>query len=437
MRVVDAGRAEALLDYPSLIDRLQGAFREGCEAPLRHRHEIGPAGSMLIKPAWRRNGPIVVKVANVFPGNAAAGIPAVQASVLLFDGATGAPLAAIDGRTLTNRRTAAASALAARHLVRAEASAHLVIGTGQLAPELARAHAAVRPISETLIWGRNPVRAAAVAETLAAEGMAATAAGDLAKAVGRADVVSCATLATSPLVRGAWLKPGAHLDLVGGPDMREADDEAAAACRLFVDSREGALAEAGDLIRPSRRNFERGHRRRPRGTVPRTMFRLVGGEDPVQIRRHGARGSRRGRIGLVPLLTADRPNHRGLRPFLLPGFLRANGLRSSAGRRRRTRSRRGRASWAHAAVRAVSSGRFKPTVRAASGTARKPESVRGSPSGERRGTGRAAWRFSFRGGGAAEGFGGRSRTRGELPRTEERKDERQRPHHLRDRHFGP
>lgn len=368
MRVVDAGRAEALLDYPSLIDRLQGAFREGCEAPLRHRHEIGPAGSMLIKPAWRRNGPIVVKVANVFPGNAAAGIPAVQASVLLFDGATGAPLAAIDGRTLTNRRTAAASALAVRHLVRAEASAHLVIGTGQLAPELARAHAAVRPISETLIWGRNPVRAAA--------------------------------------------------------------------CRLFVDSREGALAEAGDLIRPSRRNFERGHRRRPRGTVPRRMFRLIGGEDPVQIRRHGARGSRRGRIGLVPLLTADRPNRRGLRPFLLPGFLRANGLRSSAGRRRRTRSRRGRASWARAAVRAVSSGRFKPTVRAASGTARKPESVRGSPSGKRRGTGRAAWRFSFRGG-ATEGFGGRSRTRRELPRTEERKDERQRPHHLRDRHFGP
>ena len=180
MRVVDAGRAEALLDYSSLIDRLQGAFREGCEAPLRHRHEIGPAGSMLIKPAWRRNGPLVVKVANVFPGNAAAGIPAVQASVLLFDGATGAPLAAIDGRTLTNRRTAAASALAARHLARTEASAHLVIGTGQLAPELARAHAAVRPISETLIWGRNPVRAVAVVETLAAEGMAATAAGDLA-----------------------------------------------------------------------------------------------------------------------------------------------------------------------------------------------------------------------------------------------------------------
>lgn len=252
MRVVDAGQVEALLDYPSLIDRLQDAFREGCEAPLRHRHEIGPAGLMLIKPAWRRNGPVVVKVANVFPGNAAAGIPAVQASVLLFDGATGAPLAAIDGQALTNRRTAAASALAARHLARAEASAHLVIGTGQLAPELARAHAAVRPISETLIWGRNPAKAAAVAETLAAEGMAASAAGDLKEAVGRADVVSCATLATSPLVRGAWLGPGAHLDLVGGyrPDMREADDEAAAACRLFVDSREGALAEAGDLIRP-------------------------------------------------------------------------------------------------------------------------------------------------------------------------------------------
>ena len=252
MRVVDAGQAEALLDYPSLIDRLQSAFCEGCEAPLRHRHEIGSAGLMLIKPAWRRNGPVVVKIANVLLDNAASGIPAVQASVLLFDGATGAPLAAIDGQTLTNRRTAAASALAARYLARAEISVHLVIGTGQLAPELARAHAAVRPISETLIWGRNSAKAAAVAETLAGEGMAAAATGDLEDAVGRADIVSCATLATSPLVQGAWLGSGVHLDLVGGyrPDMREADDEAVAACRLFVDSREGALAEAGDLVRP-------------------------------------------------------------------------------------------------------------------------------------------------------------------------------------------
>ena len=252
MRVVDAGQVEALLDYPSLIDRLRSAFCEGCEAPLRHRHELGSAGMMLIKPAWRRNGPVVVKIANVFPDNAASGIPAVQASVLLFDGATGTPLAAIDGQTLTNRRTAAASALAAWYLARADASVHLVIGTGQLAPELARAHAAVRPISETLIWGRNPAKAAAVAEMLAGEGMAATTAEDLEDAVGRADIVSCATLATSPLVRGVWLGSGVHLDLVGGyrPDMREADDAAVAACRLFVDSREGALAEAGDLIRP-------------------------------------------------------------------------------------------------------------------------------------------------------------------------------------------
>lgn len=242
----------ALLDYPSLTDRLDAAFRQACEAPLRHRHDLPGGGMMLIKPAWRADGPVAVKIVNVFPDNATRNLPAVQGTVLMFDGATGAPLAVIDGQSLTNRRTAAASALASRYLSRADASVHLIVGTGQLAPEFARAHAAVRPITETLVWGRSADKAESVAAHLRAGGMAARSVDDLEAAVRRADIITGVTLSTEPLVRGEWLSDGVHLDLVGSyrPDMRESDDAAVAACRVYVDTFEGALAEAGDLVQP-------------------------------------------------------------------------------------------------------------------------------------------------------------------------------------------
>lgn len=242
----------AFLDYPSLIDRLDAAFQQACDAPLRHLHDLPGGGVMLIKPAWRAGGPVAVKIVNVFADNAARGLPAVQGTVLMFDGATGAPLAVMDGQVLTNRRTAAASALASRYLSRTDASIHLIVGTGQLVPEFARAHAAVRPLTETLIWGRNPDKAASVAAVLRAEGMNAHPVDDLKSAVGRADIVTCVTLSTEPLIQEAWLPDGVHLDLVGSfrPDMREVDDATVSACRLFVDTREGALVEAGDLVQP-------------------------------------------------------------------------------------------------------------------------------------------------------------------------------------------
>lgn len=257
MRTIDAAETAAHLDYPSLIDRLDAAFHatntdKGADVPLRHRHDLPGGGTMLIKPAWRAGGPVAVKIVNVFPGNAGRGLPAVLGTVMMFDGGTGAPLAVIDGQALTNRRTAAASALAARYLARADAASHLVVGTGQLAPELAAAHAAVRPIRRTLVWGRDPDKARALAAALSARGFDAAAAPDLEAAVRAADIVSCATLATDPLVRGEWLPAGVHLDLVGSfrPDMREADDAAIVACRIYVDTRDGALAEAGDLVQP-------------------------------------------------------------------------------------------------------------------------------------------------------------------------------------------
>jgi ornithine cyclodeaminase len=204
-------------------------------------------------PAWRPGAALGVKIVTVFPDNARRALPSVCGTYLLLDAATGVPVAVLDGTALTLRRTAAASALAASYLARGDSAVHLMVGTGTLAPHLIAAHRAVRPIRETLIWGRDPAKAEALAANLAASGTAVVAVPDLAAAVATADVITCATLSAQPLVLGAWLKPGAHLDLVGGyrPDMREADDDAIRRARVFVDT-ETALHEAGDIVQPLR-----------------------------------------------------------------------------------------------------------------------------------------------------------------------------------------
>jgi ornithine cyclodeaminase len=158
----------------------------------------------------------------------------------------------IDGGALTLWRTAAASALAASYLARDDASRLVMVGAGALAPHLIDAHASVRPIETVAIWNRNPSRAEALAARLAGRGYAVAAVTDLAAAVRSADIVSCATLSGEPLVKGDWLKPGVHLDLVGAftPAMRESDDAAVRRARVYVDTRAGALKEAGDIVLP-------------------------------------------------------------------------------------------------------------------------------------------------------------------------------------------
>lgn len=256
MLTLDADAVRATLDWPSMIAALGAMFRDGCTMPTRHHHTVHVPGTaaatLLLMPAWSEGGYLGVKVVNVFPDNAKHGLPAVTGVYLLFSATTGEVLATIDGAELTARRTAAASALAARYLARDDAARLLVVGTGRLAANLAAAHAAARPIRTISIWGRDGNKAAAVAASLKAEGLSASPCGDLAEAVGAADIVSCATLARDPLILGQWLKPGAHLDLVGGftPAMREADDEAIRRASVFVDTRAGAMAEAGDIVVP-------------------------------------------------------------------------------------------------------------------------------------------------------------------------------------------
>ena len=259
MKQVTAAELEVALDYGPLIDRLEETFRVGCTVPLRHQHTIAvegePDATLLVMPAWKEGSFVGVKVVTVYPGNAARGLTALSASYLLFDGSTGQGLALVDGHELTMRRTAAASALASRYLSRSDSARLLMVGSGHMAPHLIRAHAAVRPIREVVIWGRTPEKVERLAESLDGGVLGVSATADLQGAVADADVISCATLATESLILGSWLKPGQHLDLVGAftPAMRESDDEAVRRARIFVDTREGALEEAGDLVGPMER----------------------------------------------------------------------------------------------------------------------------------------------------------------------------------------
>jgi len=256
LRSYSAADVHAALAFPKLIEALREAFRrDGEPMPLRQAYEVGvddAPGSLLTMPAWVRGEALGVKLVTVFPQNAERGLGAVSSLYFLLDGQTGQPRAMIDGEALTNRRTAAASALASDYLSRADSRTLLVVGTGHLAPHLVAAHCAVRPIEKVLVWGRNPQRALALADTLVRRGVNAASAADLAEALPQADIVTCATTSTEPLVKGALLRPGTHVDLVGAftPQMRESDDDAVLRSRVFIDTYAGALAEAGDLLQP-------------------------------------------------------------------------------------------------------------------------------------------------------------------------------------------
>lgn len=252
MEVISSEQVARLLAWPALIERIASAFVEGVEAPPRHHHAMhrkdGEA-TMLLMPAWQAEGYVGVKVVNVYPQNASAGLPAIAGLYLLSNGDNGQPLACIDGSELTRRRTAAASALAVRELAHPDSARLVVLGTGKLAPMLIEAHASVRPIQTVEIWGRHPDKAEALAHQYQ-DRFETRVVTDLADSVSQADIVSCATLSTEPLVKGAWLKPGAHLDLVGAfrPTMRECDSAAMTRAKVFVDTYAGARGEAGDIL---------------------------------------------------------------------------------------------------------------------------------------------------------------------------------------------
>jgi ornithine cyclodeaminase len=233
---------------------LDDAFAGDVVAPPRAHHDIhvpgDDAATILLMPAWIPGRSLGVKIATVFPDNAKRSLPAVFASYFLMSAKTGEPVAVLDGTELTLRRTAAASALASSYLSRKDARRLLMVGTGNLAPHLVRAHATARPIEEVVVWGRRPEAAESLVELLDGEAFTVVATSDLDAAIAEADIISCATLASAPLIRGALLEPGQHLDLVGAfrPDMAEADTDSVSRSEVYVDTRSGALAEAGDIL---------------------------------------------------------------------------------------------------------------------------------------------------------------------------------------------
>lgn len=249
----DASATTAALAFDALIPALQRAFVAGCTLPLRHTHTIdvpdGPAGTVLLMPAWRPGGLFGLKTVAIFPGNGALGLPGLHAVYTLFDARTGVPLAQLDGDVITARRTAAAAALAASYLAHPDASRLLVLGCGRVARLVPEAMRAVRPIAEVMVWNHRAAGAAALAQALQAQGFAARAVDDLPAAVAAADIVSAATLSTAPLVPGVRLRPGAHLDLIGSftPRMRESDAACFVRSRVYVDTEE-ALAKSGDVL---------------------------------------------------------------------------------------------------------------------------------------------------------------------------------------------
>ena len=262
MKTISASDIARLATHRDFVDALRTGFAADIVSPLRHHHDLPRAGTesckFLMMPSWTNmsvRGPerafVGLKTVMVVPDNARRDLPTVQAGYQLFSGATGETLALIDGRELTARRTACASALAADYLARPDASRLTLIGAGVVGAHLVHAHASVRPIETVRIYNRSRDKAEALAEALGRDGIAASApAIPLAESIGWADIVSSATTSTEPVIRGEWLKAGIHVDVMGAfrPTMREVDGAAVERASVFVDTREGALSEAGDIM---------------------------------------------------------------------------------------------------------------------------------------------------------------------------------------------
>ncbi len=246
MQIYTESETRKALPFDQLIEAIREIFKSKAEAPLRHHHSIPleeqPVATLLLMPAWRESALGGIKIVNVNPGNSALGIPALSSTYLLFDAQTGRHLALLDGGEITNRRTAAASALATSYLAAENAQTLLIIGAGRVASNLAYAFRSVRPIKEVLVWDINKEMAANLIVKLRSDGIVANEVKDLENEIAKADIISCATLATEPIVMGEWLRPGQHLDLIGSftPHMRETDDVAISRARVYIDT-QGAL----------------------------------------------------------------------------------------------------------------------------------------------------------------------------------------------------
>lgn len=255
---IDQRFIETKTDFTELISELRKGFsNKDTLTPERHHHDfpnkqMGANTTMLLMPSWQDGKDAGVKVVTLSPNNARLNLPSIQGTYIYMDALSAEVKAILDAKSLTNKRTAAASALASSYLSDPLSKTLLMVGTGALSPELIKAHCSVRPIKQVMIWGRNEEKAAAVKRFLAAEDFDLEVVGQLHEAIPKADIISVATLSKDPLILGKYLRAGQHIDLVGSfkPDMREADNEVVQKAKLFADVRLMATKESGDFAIP-------------------------------------------------------------------------------------------------------------------------------------------------------------------------------------------
>lgn len=257
MKIIEEKDVHRVLTYPDLIEALRETFATSAGTPRRNVYpleENDPFHDALgVLPAWSKQA-IGVKAFTYLPSNVPKGEKILHSKILLFARENGAPLALVDGTSVTYWRTAAVAGLAADYLARKDAKRLLVCGTGNLSSYMTLAHAAVRDYIDIAVWGRNVERAKAAVEVIKQMrgDLNVRVAGDLEAEAREADVISCATAAKEPLILGEWVKPGSHTDFFGNHERtnRECDSELVVKSRVYVDSRDNVMNEGGEILVP-------------------------------------------------------------------------------------------------------------------------------------------------------------------------------------------
>ncbi len=249
MKNITAQQIETIFSYREFVPFLAAYLSKKIKVPQRNHFDIGD-NTLLLMPAWNDEY-CGVKIATAFPNNRKINKPTIHAVYTLFDANTGEPLVQMDGKVLTNKRTAAASALASQYLSKKESKKLLLMGNGALCPELINAHASVRPIENVKIWGRNIGNVKKVINENNWGNLNVSILKNIEKDIAEADIISCATSSVSPIVFGKHISPGTHIDLVGSykRDMREADDELIKKASIYIDNN-SAKHECGDIFIP-------------------------------------------------------------------------------------------------------------------------------------------------------------------------------------------
>ncbi|MBB6328522.1 ornithine cyclodeaminase [Algoriphagus iocasae] len=255
MLIIPDDKIISLLDYKKLIEALREIFKSDYTMPVRHHHfyqtDEGEENTLILMPVWNKEY-LGMKQVTVAPANASKNMPSIYAQYILSNSKTGQPLALMNATELTARRTACTSALATSFLARKDAENLLVVGGGKVAQHLVQAHFAVQKFKKVSVWMRNQDKMEEFVASLKDQGYPAEAVTDLENSARQADLISCATLSKTAIIKGEWVKPGTHLDMIGShkPTTRETDDDAIRKSTIFVDSRNGALHETGELALP-------------------------------------------------------------------------------------------------------------------------------------------------------------------------------------------